>query len=124
MTKKSIQELSIQFASDILKIKKALLPLGEPEIAKQIIRSGTSVGANIQEAQAAESRSDFIHKMKIAQKEFKESCYWLEVLSKEHPQLEISKMNSTVKDMDRLFRIILITAYKNKTDLKNANSKK
>jgi four helix bundle protein len=124
MTKKSIQELSIQFASDILKIKKALLPLGEPEIAKQIIRSGTSVGANIQEAQAAESRSDFIHKMKIAQKEFKESCYWLEVLSKEYPQLEISKMHSTLKDMDRLFRIILITAYKNKSDLKNANSKK
>jgi four helix bundle protein len=118
MTKESIQTLSIQFAQDVHRIKKALIPLGEPEISKQFIRSGTSVGANIQEAQAAESRSDFIHKMKIAQKEFKESCFWLETLSKQYPQLEIPKMTPTLKAMDRLFRIILITAYKNNSKSK------
>jgi len=46
-------------------------------IAKQLLRSGTSIGANIFEAQNAESRADFIHKMKVAAKEASETLYWL-----------------------------------------------
>ncbi len=46
-------------------------------IAKQLLKSGTSIGANVREAQSAESRADFIHKMKIAEKEAEETEYWL-----------------------------------------------
>lgn len=49
-------------------------------ISKQLLKSGTSVGANIREAEHAESKADFIHKMAIAQKEINEALYWLEVL--------------------------------------------
>ncbi len=50
-------------------------------IGKQFLRSATSVGANIQEAQSGESKPDFIHKFSIAQKEARESLYWLKLLS-------------------------------------------
>lgn len=49
-------------------------------LADQLMRSGTSIGANLQEAQAAQSRADFIHKMQIALKEARESSYWLSLL--------------------------------------------
>ncbi len=48
-------------------------------LAKQLFRSGTSIGANIREAQGAESLNDFIHKIKIAYKESEETMYWLEI---------------------------------------------
>ncbi len=51
-------------------------------IGKQFLRSATSVGANIQEAQSGESKPDFIHKFSVAQKEARESLYWLKLLSK------------------------------------------
>lgn len=50
-------------------------------IGKQFLRSATSIGANIQEAQSGESKADFIHKYSIAQKEARESLYWLKLLS-------------------------------------------
>ena len=50
-------------------------------IGKQFLRSATSIGANIQEAQSGESKSDFIHKYSIAQKEARESLYWLRLLN-------------------------------------------
>lgn len=49
-------------------------------LSKQLLRSGTSVGANVREAEFAESKPDFIHKMAIAQKEINESIYWMELL--------------------------------------------
>lgn len=49
-------------------------------LSKQLLRSGTSVGANIREAEYAESKSDFIHKLAVSQKEINESIYWLELL--------------------------------------------
>jgi four helix bundle protein len=49
-------------------------------LVRQLIRSGTSVGANVEEAQAAQSRADFIHKIEIALKELRETRYWLRLL--------------------------------------------
>ncbi len=49
-------------------------------LSKQLLRSGTSIGANVQEATAAESRKDFIHKMSIASKEARETHYWLQLI--------------------------------------------
>lgn len=67
------------------------LKLQLPDIASQLLRSATSIGANIAEAQSAESTKDFIHKLSIALKEARETYFWLEVLSKSKPSHEISK---------------------------------
>ncbi len=53
-------------------------------LGKQYLRAATSIGANIEEAQASESRADFIHKMGIAQNEARESLYWLRLIADSH----------------------------------------
>lgn len=72
-----IVELTIQFALDIIDFTKILENKREFIIANQLLKSGTSIGANVFESQSAESRADFIHKLKIADKEAKETEYWL-----------------------------------------------
>ncbi len=68
---------SVELALIVIKFVKRLEDDKKYTIAKQILRSGTSVGASIIEAQSAESRADFIHKLKIADKEAHETWYWL-----------------------------------------------
>src|SRR5512143_2598983 len=73
-----IQQQTFEFAKRIVKLTDNLpRTLAATEIGRQMLRSGTSVGANVQEADAAESRSDFIHKLSIALKEARETRYWL-----------------------------------------------
>ena len=72
-----IVEKSVSFSLAIIKFTEVLEQDRKYVIAKQLLRSGTSIGANIFEAQNAESRADFIHKMKIAAKEASETLYWL-----------------------------------------------
>jgi four helix bundle protein len=74
-----IVQLSFQFAVDIIIFTEKLESLKKYNLAKQLFKSGTSVGANVREAQGAESKADFIHKLKIAYKEAEETCYWLEL---------------------------------------------
>ena len=66
----------------IINLYKVLQEHKEFVISKQVLRSGTSIGANVNEALAAESRADFIHKMAISNKEARETLYWLELLEK------------------------------------------
>jgi four helix bundle protein len=68
---------SFDFALQIIAFCELLEEKRKYVIAKQLLKSGTSVGANVREAQSSESRADFIHKMKIAQKEAEETEYWL-----------------------------------------------
>ena len=68
---------SIDFALRIIEFCDVLEENRKYVIAKQLLKSGTSIGANIHEAQNAESRADYIHKMKIAVKEIEETKYWL-----------------------------------------------
>lgn len=75
-----VREKSFRFAVRIVNFGKYLMEWREFILSKQIIRSGTSIGANIREAQQAQSPADFIHKMSIAQKEADETLYWLELL--------------------------------------------
>ena len=78
-------ELSIQsvdFAVEIIHLVKALKEKHESVISNQIGRSGTSIGANIREAQYAHSKADFVAKLQIALKEANETGYWLELLFK------------------------------------------
>jgi len=76
-----IDERSFEFALEIVALYKYLTARKEYVLAKQILRSGTSIGANVQEAQAAQSRADFLAKMSIASKEARETQYWLRLLS-------------------------------------------
>jgi four helix bundle protein len=72
-----IVEKSIDFAVSIIDFTEKLEELKKYVIARQLLKSGTSIGANIREAQNAESKADFIHKLKIAAKEAEETDYWL-----------------------------------------------
>ncbi len=71
---------SFEFALDIIKLYKELQNKNEYVISKQLLRSGTSIGANTEEAQAAQSKKDFIAKMYVATKEARETRYWLRLL--------------------------------------------
>ena len=68
---------SIEFSLDLIAYCEILEEKRKYVIANQLLKSGTSIGANIHEAQNAESKADFIHKMKIAAKEIEETKYWL-----------------------------------------------
>jgi four helix bundle protein len=85
---------------------------------KQLLRSGTAVGALIREAQNAESKADFIHKLAIAQKECDESCYWLEILNKTKmiDGLVYKELHFEASSLLRLIRSAIITT---KTKMKN-----
>ena len=76
-----VQKKSFQFAVRIVKLCKFLREEQKEFImTKQLLRSGTSIGANIAEAQQAQSKSDFVHKMRIALKEATETNYWIRLL--------------------------------------------
>lgn len=90
-----IHDKSLDFAVRIVKLCRFLkTDMHEFEISKQLIRSGTAVGALQREAEHAESMADFIHKFAIAQKECNETLFWLEVLYKSD--------NLTVEQYDSL----------------------
>lgn len=72
-----ILDKTIQFSVNIIRFCEELESQKKFVIAKQLLKSGTSVGANVFESQNAESKSDFIHKLKIAAKEIEETKYWL-----------------------------------------------
>ena len=72
-----IVQLTFQFALKIIAYSEEIRQSNRFEMASQIFRSGTSIGANIREAQNAESKADFIHKFKISAKEADELNYWL-----------------------------------------------
>lgn len=84
------------------RIRKDLINL---EILKQLIRSVTSIGANAREAQAAQSKKEFIYRFSISKKESKESWYWLVLLSKLDPSLKL-KIDPLIKEADQLTAII------------------
>ena len=85
-----IVKLTIEFALEIIEYSEMLEEKRKFVIARQLLRSGTSIGANVHEAQNAESKADFIHKMKIAAKEADETEYWITLcnLAKNYPTNE------------------------------------
>ena len=79
MAESKLRELSMDFSVDVINLVKYLKSNHETIIANQIGRSGTSIGANIHEAQYAQGKKDFISKLEIALKEASETGYWLEL---------------------------------------------
>lgn len=80
MSDSKLKNLSMEFSVDIIELVKFLKSNKESIISNQIGRSGTSIGANIHEAQYAQGRKDFVSKLEIALKEASETGYWLELL--------------------------------------------
>ena len=99
---------SINFSVGIKNYCKTLYAKRESIIANQLIRCGLAVGANVAEAQQAESRPDFIHKMKIASKEASEASYWLSLCQKiDTPGFQIELMNELNQIIAILSKIII-----------------
>ena len=103
---------SFNFAVRVVKLYKYLCHnKKEFVMSKQLLRSGTSVGAMVREAEHAESKSDFKHKMAIAQKEINESIYWLELLKETEylNQDEFDSLNSDAVEIIKLVTSIIKT---------------
>ena len=101
-----IVKLTFEFALDIIEFSEELEANKKYVIAKQIIRSGTSIGANVREAQNAESKNDFIHKIKIAAKEADETEYFLLLcqFSKSYPfnQMLLDKVQAIIRVLSKI----------------------
>lgn len=105
MEKKNIiQEKSYLFALKIIKLYKSMASKNEYVISKQILRCGTSIGANVEEALGAHSRADFHAKMIIAFKEARETNYWLRLL-KDSQMIDIDYL-PYIKDSEEVIRIL------------------
>lgn len=112
----AIMKKSKAFALRIVKMYKYLC--GEKReyvMSKQVLRSGTSIGANVREAIRGQTKPDFIAKMSVAQKEAEETCYWLELLY-ESGYLSRTIYESMYRDnleINRILASIIITARQN-----------
>jgi four helix bundle protein len=107
---------SFSFALRIVKLYQFLSSeKKEFVLSKQLLRSGTSVGALVSESEHAESKLDFIHKLAIAQKEANESSYWLELLfqSEYISESQFHSLNSDVLEINKILASIIITAKNN-----------
>jgi four helix bundle protein len=82
-------------------------------LGQQLLRSGTSIGANVEEAQAGQSRADFITKMTIAQKEARETLYWLRLLAAAEV-IEASRLAALRSESDEISRILATIVLKTK----------
>lgn len=104
---------SVSFSVEIRNYCNALYSKRETNIANQLLRSGMAIGANISEAQHAESRSDFIHKMKIAAKEASETFYWLSICEKSDIAGFQHELINELNQLIAIISKIIITAKKN-----------
>jgi len=100
-----ILEKSYSFALQIMALVKEIREKREYDLASQLWRSGTSIGANVEEAQAAQSRADFRSKMAIAAKEARETHYWLR-LTHDGNILDHERVNPLIDDIEAIKRIL------------------
>ena len=104
MAESLIRHKSFEFALMIIKLYRELQEQREHVLSKQLLRSGTSIGANVEEATVGQSRRDLIAKMSIASKEARETKYWLRLLKKS--QLVDIDMTNQIDQADELVRIL------------------
>jgi four helix bundle protein len=106
-----VQDKSFLFAKLMIRFCLELKEQKHFELSGQVIRSGTSIGANIREAQRAESKKDFKHKLRIALKEADETKYWLELINS-----EIVEVSREIKDLNEEIIKLLVSIIKNTKD--------
>ncbi len=122
MSESIIGNKSFEFAVKIvLFYKKFSQENKEFVLSKQLLRSGTSIGANVREALNAQSKLDFIHKLSIAQKECDETIYWIELLKETNYLLDkdFVDLNTSANEILKILRSIIITS---KSNLNSKNS--
>ncbi|MGI6444129.1 MAG: four helix bundle protein [Candidatus Ozemobacteraceae bacterium] len=117
-----ITERTFNFAVRVVKLCKFLERQDRVSrtLANQLLRSGTSIGANVEEAQAGQSKADFIAKMSIARKEARETHYWLRLL-KESEIVPESQLSEIVQEADEIIRIL--TAIVKTSQTRSSNEK-
>lgn len=116
MSESVVGKKSFEFAVQIVNFYKAFsTEKREFVLSKQLLRSGTSVGANIREALNAQSKMDFIHKLSIAQKECDETIYWLELLLETNyiSNEDFEKLKSPAIEILKMLRSIILTTKAN-----------
>src|SRR5882757_1359889 len=116
MSKENIIEVkSYQFAIDIVKTCRQLVEKNrEIILSKQLIRSGTSIGANIKEAEHGQSKADFLSKINIALKEANETFYWLNLLKNTNylSDVDFKKLNDSCEELISILVKIVVTTKK------------
>ena len=105
MKKNVVKDKSFAFALRIVKLYKFLCNKKEFILSKQLLRSGTAIGALVREAEHAESKADFIHKMAIALKEANETEYWIELLYQSE-FLDKASFQSIKTDIEELLKLL------------------
>lgn len=108
--KNLIVEISFEFALAIIRYTALLEIDRKYVIARQLLKSGTSIGANIREAQNAESRADFIHKLKIAAKEADETEYWLLLCNKMEQYPSCTELLNSITSIIKILSKIIATS--------------
>ncbi len=118
MSNNAVRDKSFQFALRIVKLYKYLVEeKREFILSKQLLRSGTAIGALVEEAIQAESKPDFIHKLSISNKEANETDYWLRLL-KESDYIEEKHFVSIYSDLKELIKLLTTIIKSSKTNLK------
>lgn len=108
-----VVEKSIEFALKVIEYCELLEENRKFVIAKQLLKAGTSIGANVHEAQNAESRVDFIHKMKIALKELEETKYWLILCERTKSYPFSMELKTNINDLGLIMNKIVSTSKRN-----------
>jgi four helix bundle protein len=109
-----IKTKAFSFALDSIHLYRILLEKREFVISRQLLRSATSIGANVEEATAAQSRKDFISKMAIASSEARETRYWLKLLDESHfVDIELNQMIDKVEEIIKILTSIVKSSQEN-----------
>ena len=111
-----IEQKSFDFALNIIKAYKEMLNQKEFILSKQLLRSGTSIGANVQEAQTAISKRDFTAKMSISSKEARETRYWLLLIK--YSDLVDLKTEGLLDEVDQIINILTSIVKSSQRNLK------
>ncbi len=101
---------TINFSLEIIKYVEQLEEKKKFVIANQLLKSGTSIGANVHEAQNAESKNDFIHKFKIAAKEIEETKYWLVLCKNSNSYPDCILLEQQLLEIDKIVTKIISTS--------------
>ena len=106
MIHRELSEQLLDYGVRIIRVIEAMpgTVIGR-RIGDQLLRSGTSVGANYEEARAAESTADFVHKLQLALKELREASYWLQLLSRAHI-VPLGKLEELIDESHQLRAIL------------------
>lgn len=112
-----IVDLTFQFALDVTEFTEGLIEMKRFALANQLFKSGTSVGANVREAQAPQSRKDFIHKLKLSEKELNETDFWMDICRySSHLPSPPEKMFADAKSIRKVMGKILASTYRGGQD--------